>query len=70
MSKILIRGAKILGGAPQDVLIDGDTIAEVGTDIEAGDARVVEAGARSCCPAWSTSTPTCASPAARTPRPS
>ncbi len=30
MSKILIRGAKVLGGAPQDVLIDGEIVAEVG----------------------------------------
>ncbi|MFD7948473.1 dihydroorotase, partial [Streptomyces sp. NPDC059744] len=43
MSKILIRGAKILGGEPQDVLIDGETIAQVGTGIDAGDAVVVEA---------------------------
>jgi dihydroorotase len=43
MSKILIRGAKVLGGEAQDVLIDGETIAEVGTGIEAGDATVVEA---------------------------
>ncbi|MCB5908506.1 dihydroorotase [Streptomyces pinistramenti] len=43
MSKILIRGAKILGGEPQDVLIDGETIAEVGTDLGAEGARVVEA---------------------------
>ena len=33
MSKILIRGAKVLGGEPQDVLIDGETIAEVGTGL-------------------------------------
>ena len=40
MSKILIRGAKILGGEPQDVLIDGETIAEVGTGLTAeGAAR-------------------------------
>ncbi|MCZ4097474.1 dihydroorotase [Streptomyces sp. SID13666] len=43
MSKTLIRGAKILGGDPQDVLIDGETIAAVGTALEAGDATVVEA---------------------------
>jgi dihydroorotase len=52
MSKILIRGAKVLGGEPQDVLIDGETIAAIarqgeidgsGTGIEAGDATVVEA---------------------------
>ena len=33
MSKILIRGAKVLGGEPQDVLIDGETIAAVGTGL-------------------------------------
>ncbi|MEU5997585.1 MULTISPECIES: dihydroorotase [unclassified Streptomyces] len=43
MSKTLIRGAKVLGGEPQDVLIDGETILEVGTGIDAGDATVVEA---------------------------
>lgn len=46
MSKTLIRGAKVLGGAAQDVLIDGETIAEVGTGIDAGDATVVEAEGR------------------------
>ncbi|WP_030214975.1 dihydroorotase [Streptomyces bikiniensis] len=44
MSKILIRGAKVLGGEPQDVLIDGETIAEVGTGLSAEGATVVEAG--------------------------
>ncbi|MFE4261579.1 dihydroorotase [Streptomyces sp. NPDC056883] len=43
MSKILIRGAKVLGGDVQDVLIDGETIAAVGTDLDAGDATVIEA---------------------------
>ncbi|MFF9479172.1 dihydroorotase [Streptomyces sp. NPDC014733] len=43
MSKTLIRGAKILGGEPQDVLIDGETIAAIGTDLSAEGARVVEA---------------------------
>ncbi|WP_406509459.1 dihydroorotase [Streptomyces sp. NBC_00212] len=43
MSKILIRGAKVLGGEVQDVLIDGETIAAVGTGLEAGDATVVDA---------------------------
>ncbi|MFF7364726.1 dihydroorotase [Streptomyces sp. NPDC008125] len=46
MSKILIRGAQILGGEVQDVLIDGETIAETGTGIEAADATVVEAAGR------------------------
>lgn len=43
MSKILIRGAKVLGGEPQDVLIDGETIEAVGTGLEAADATVIEA---------------------------
>ncbi|MEV5345208.1 dihydroorotase [Streptomyces achromogenes] len=46
MSKILIRGAKVLGGEPQDVLIDGETIAEVGTGLSAEGAEVVEAGGK------------------------
>ncbi|MFE6786057.1 dihydroorotase [Streptomyces sp. NPDC057680] len=43
MSKILIRGAKVLGGAVQDVLIDGETITEVGTGLSADGATVIEA---------------------------
>lgn len=47
MSKILIRGAKVLGGEVRDVLIDGTVIERVGpgtgTSIDAGDATVVEA---------------------------
>ncbi|MFE7552168.1 dihydroorotase [Streptomyces gardneri] len=43
MSKILIRGAKVLGGEVQDVLIDGETIAEVGTGLSAEGATVIEA---------------------------
>ncbi|MET9857146.1 dihydroorotase [Streptomyces sp. NPDC006450] len=43
MSKILIRGAKVLGGDVQDVLIDGETIAAVGTGLDAGDGVVIEA---------------------------
>ncbi|MFG2719955.1 dihydroorotase [Streptomyces sp. NPDC048416] len=42
MSTILIRGAKVLGGDVQDVLIDGETIAAVGTALDAGDATVVD----------------------------
>ncbi|OKK15162.1 dihydroorotase [Streptomyces sp. CB00455] len=44
MSKILIRGAKVLGGEAQDVLIDGETIAEVGQNLSADGASVIEAG--------------------------
>ncbi|MFF5504252.1 dihydroorotase [Streptomyces roseolus] len=43
MSKILIRGAKVLGGEPQDVLLDGETVAEVGTGLSAEGATVIEA---------------------------
>ncbi|MGV9320864.1 dihydroorotase [Streptomyces sp. NPDC003660] len=43
MSKILIRGAKVLGGEPQDVLIDGELIAAVGTGLNAEGAEVIEA---------------------------
>ncbi|MFI8102936.1 dihydroorotase [Streptomyces sp. NPDC086023] len=46
MSKILIRGAKILGGEQQDVLIDGETIAEVGQNLSAEGAQVIEAEGR------------------------
>ncbi|MGN5633432.1 dihydroorotase [Streptomyces sp. AC154] len=43
MSKILIRGAKVLGGEPQDILIDGETIAAAGTGLDAAGATVIEA---------------------------
>ncbi|MER7396565.1 dihydroorotase [Streptomyces sp. NPDC000151] len=46
MGKTLIRGAKILGGEPQDVLIDGETIAEVGQNLQAEGAEVIEAAGR------------------------
>ncbi|WP_432063151.1 dihydroorotase [Streptomyces sp. S1] len=43
MSKILIRGAKVLGGEVRDVLIDGETVAEVGSGLSAEGATVIEA---------------------------
>lgn len=43
MSKILIRGAKVLGGEPKDVLIDGAVIEAVGTGLPDEGAEVVEA---------------------------
>ncbi|RSS65414.1 dihydroorotase [Streptomyces sp. WAC07061] len=52
MSKILIRGAKVLGGEAQDVLIDGETIAATarqgeidlsGLNLSAEDVTVIEA---------------------------
>jgi dihydroorotase len=42
-NKILIRGARVLGGEAQDVLIDGETISRVATDLDADGAVVVEA---------------------------
>jgi dihydroorotase len=42
-TKTLIRGAKPLGGEPQDVIIDGGTIAAVGTGLDPAGATVVEA---------------------------
>ncbi|MFJ4688587.1 dihydroorotase [Streptomyces sp. NPDC091377] len=46
MSKILIRGAQVLGGEPQDVLIDGAEIAAVGQGLTAEGAEIVEAAGR------------------------
>ncbi|MEO3766665.1 dihydroorotase [Streptomyces sp. B5E4] len=46
MSKTLIRGAQLLGGEARDILIDGETIAEVaeaGVALPADGAEVVEA---------------------------
>ncbi|MFC7217760.1 dihydroorotase [Streptomyces polyrhachis] len=44
MSKTLIRGAKVLGGEPQDVLIDDESIEAVGTGLTAPEgATVIEA---------------------------
>ncbi|MFG2619618.1 dihydroorotase [Streptomyces sp. NPDC048507] len=50
MSKILIRGAKVLGGETRDVLIDGETIAEVGTGLSADGATVIEAAGQTLLP--------------------
>jgi dihydroorotase len=44
--KTLLRGARLLGGEPQDVLIDGETVAEVGSGIAAAGAETVEAEGR------------------------
>ncbi|MFX4292187.1 dihydroorotase [Streptomyces bohaiensis] len=42
-AKTLIRGARVLGGEERDVLVENGVIAAVGTALDAGDARVVEA---------------------------
>jgi dihydroorotase len=39
----LIKGARILGGEPRDVRVDGGVIAEIGTGLGAGDARTIDA---------------------------
>jgi dihydroorotase len=44
--RTLLRGARVLGGEPQDVLIDGERIAEVGSGLDAAGAEVVEAEGR------------------------
>ncbi|WP_326600128.1 dihydroorotase [Streptomyces sp. NBC_01803] len=41
--RTLIRGARVLGGEARDLLIDGETVAEVGTGLPADGAEVVEA---------------------------
>ncbi|WP_128978268.1 dihydroorotase [Streptomyces roseicoloratus] len=46
MSKILIRGAKVLGAEARDVLVDGEVIEAVGTDLSAEGAQVIEAEGR------------------------
>ncbi|MFI6349706.1 dihydroorotase [Streptomyces sp. NPDC050560] len=46
MSKTLITGARVLGGEPRDVLIDGGTIAAVGTGLDADGATTVAAEGR------------------------
>ncbi|MDT0316731.1 dihydroorotase [Streptomyces millisiae] len=42
-ARTLIRAARVLGGAPQDVLIEGETVARVGAGLDAEGAQVVEA---------------------------
>ncbi|OEU96673.1 dihydroorotase [Streptomyces oceani] len=42
MTKTLIRGARILGGQPQDVLIEDGVVAEVGSGLDAVGARTVD----------------------------
>ncbi|MEE4542884.1 dihydroorotase [Streptomyces sp. V4-01] len=43
-SKTLIRGARILGGEPRDVLLDGESVAAIGSGLSAEGAAVIEAG--------------------------
>src|SRR5215204_1243755 len=41
--KYLLTGARILGGEPTDILIDGDVVAAIGAGLDAAGAEVVEA---------------------------
>ncbi|GAA2911722.1 hypothetical protein GCM10020221_04300 [Streptomyces thioluteus] len=70
MSKILIRGAQVLGGEPQDVLIEGETIAAVGTGLGAEGAQVIEAEGKILLPGLVDLHTHLREPGARTPRPS
>ncbi|NEE04052.1 dihydroorotase [Phytoactinopolyspora halotolerans] len=40
---VLVKGARVLGGEPADLLLRDGVIAELGQSIDAGDARVVQA---------------------------
>ncbi|QLH25244.1 dihydroorotase [Streptomyces sp. Rer75] len=42
-NKTLLRGAQVLGGEPQDVLIEGERIAAVGAGLDADGATVIDA---------------------------
>ncbi|MDT3398220.1 dihydroorotase [Streptomyces sp. B1866] len=41
--RTLLRGARLLGGEPRDVLIEGETVAAVGADLPADGAAVIDA---------------------------
>lgn len=43
MSSIVIKGARILGAEPQDILISDDVLTEVGAGLSKADAQVVDA---------------------------
>ena len=66
----LVRGARLLGGDPVDLLLRDGVVAAVGPRTRRSTATTSRSTppAWSRCPAWSTCTRTCASPAARTPR--
>lgn len=44
MNRWLLRGGRILGGDPADILIAGDSIAEIGAGLTAAGAEIVDAG--------------------------
>ena len=73
MSSWLIKGVRVLGGEPSDLVLADGIVAALEPG---GPPRRPPRRARRCstatvsspCPGWSTCTPTCGSPAARTPR--
>ena len=71
MSKYLIKGASLYGEKVADILIEDGVISRIAENIDAA-GRTGRRGGRpgGSCPAWSTSTPTCVSPATRHPKPS
>jgi len=44
VNRWLLRGGRILGGDPADILIAGDSIAEIGAGLTAAGAEIVDAG--------------------------
>ena len=69
--RTVIKGARCSAASPADLLLErrGDR-RDRRRSRRGGEPRSSTPTAWSRCPAWSTCTPTCASPAARTPRPS
>ena len=43
MTDYLLKGARVLGGEPTDLLLRDGTIAEIGADLHAGGAEVIDA---------------------------
>ena len=69
VTQYLIKGVRVLGGEPADLLLRDGVIAETGRARVRRRCRSRSTRtAWSRCPAWSTCTPTCASPAGRTRR--
>ncbi|WP_341350837.1 hypothetical protein [Nocardioides convexus] len=66
---LLIKGATLPDGTTSDVLVQDGTIAGLGKVTAKADDTIDAAGLQAPCRGWSTCTPTCASRAARTPRP-
>ncbi len=68
MTAHLIRGAQLVDGTRADIRLQGTRITAVGSGLDADGATVTDADGSSPCRASWTCTPTCASPASRSPR--